>query len=816
MKIERSLATILFTDIVGSTERAAELRDEAWRGLRQEHDRRVRSELHRHGGHEISTAGDSFLATFERPARAIACAGMIRAAVRELGLEVRAGLHMGEIEGAGRELGGLALNIGARVAAEAGPGEILVSRSVHDALVGSAFDFDDLGVRALKGVPGEWRLFAVTSIPAEAGEALPRRLRRTLTQRRALLGVVVAAMVVLLTGLYVARRDHRPALTPDEAAAAEEMAFAADADPGIAVLPFWVNDAELETWREGMVDLLSVNLDGMPDLRAIDSRTLLARWEEAVPDTARADLATSLAVARRTGARYALLGTVVAVGSNLRLTAEVYEARGGSKLGSVQVVGAPDSILPLVDRLTMEVLKALPREGSVLADVDLVELTTDSLAALKAFLSGEALYRRADFQGAAAAFERAIASDSTFALAWARLGDACGWAFLLASSELCERDPPGWRDEFLSHLPARTAEVWRAYSAMDALGPVEGIAARQRMVRKYPDDPDAWYRLGDGYFHFGDWGLMDRAEGFRALERAIALAPTTSAEPYIHLFHHAFAEADSARVARLLDAYGRITNGAGLYYPEFRLAFALGFGDPATRARTRAALDTIPTPTLSGGIDHLEHPRLYEASQEALRVLLARTDYREKGPEIFGILYPRGKLHAALDVMNDPVIRPAYRAARIYRLYQVGVDIKPEELERILAAGAADTTAGFLIRDFSTFLWFGAYAVDRGNWEEYAAALDRQRARARGSLAQGDSLNARSQEGAARAMEGYALWKRGRRAEAIRAFESARRQIYGFAPSFGPNMTVRGWLGELMLEVDRPRDAERYFKSLPG
>ena len=290
MEPRRSLATILFTDIVGSTERAAELRDVAWRNLRQQHDRLVREQLRRFGGHEINTAGDSFLAVFERPARAIACAGAIRAAVHELGLEVRAGLHVGEVEGSGREVAGLALHIGARVASEAGPGEILVSQSVHDALAGSEFDFDGRGVRALKGVPGEWRLFEVTSMPTDAGEALPRWLRWTPTGQRTLIAGAVAA--TLLTGLYVVRRDADLILTPEEV-------LAADAAPGIAIMPFTVNDSSLATWREGMVDLLTVNLDGVPGLRPIASRTVLARWHEEVPGVA--DLTTTLGVARRTG-----------------------------------------------------------------------------------------------------------------------------------------------------------------------------------------------------------------------------------------------------------------------------------------------------------------------------------------------------------------------------------------------------------------------------------------------------------------------------------------------------------------------------------
>lgn len=637
-----------------------------------------------------------------------------------------------------------------------------------------------------------------------AADASRTSVKRTFAPWRAFLGAAAAAILVLLTAFYVAQRQHGADLSLEET-------LATDAAPGIAVLPFSVNDPALETWREGMVDLLSVNLDGVPDLRAIDNRTVLARWGEAVPDTVGADLATALAVARRTGARYALMGSVVALGTNMRMTADVYEVKDGTRLGRGQVEGAPDSILSLVDRLTLEVVKALPRQASVLADVDLAELTTDSLAALKAYLSGEALYRRTDFKAAATAYERAIASDSTFALAWARLNDTCGWG---SGSELCGQEPWDFGD-FLSRLPARRAEVLAAYQEIIDLGPVQGIAAREKMVRKYPDDPDAWYRLGDAYEHFGDWALVDRTEGDRALERAIALAPTTSAEPYIHLIEHALADADSARVARLMEAYESLALKTASYEPAvIRLAFALGFGDLATRARTRATLDTIPTETLQRAIFYLGHPRLHDVSEEAMHVLRARPDHSAAAN--FDLFFRRGKLRAALESANDPEYPPSNRALLTYWLYQAGMDFPPEGLKQVLAAGAPDTTDVWFR---PTFLLVGVYAVDRGRWDEYEIALDRERARIRRHLAEGDSIGVRRHEGMARALEGYALWKRGQKQEAIRALEVAQRQINGFERGLGTgglNLTVRRWLGELMLEVDRPRDAERYFKSLPG
>jgi pimeloyl-ACP methyl ester carboxylesterase len=158
---DRILATVLFTDIVGSTMRAAEMGDRKWAELLQQHHVIVRRELARFRGREVNTAGDGFLIAFDGPGRAICCAMSISRQVRLLGIEVRAGLHSGECETEGADLGGIAVHIGSRVAGMAKAGEILVSRTVKDLVVGSGISFEDRGLHALKGVPGEWHLFAV-------------------------------------------------------------------------------------------------------------------------------------------------------------------------------------------------------------------------------------------------------------------------------------------------------------------------------------------------------------------------------------------------------------------------------------------------------------------------------------------------------------------------------------------------------------------------------------------------------------------------------------------------------------------------------
>jgi len=160
---DRVLATVLFTDIVGSTKRAAELGDKAWGELLHAHHAVVREQLARYGGHEMGTAGDGFLATFDGPARAARCGLAIASAVRQLGLEIRAGLHTGEVEQTpDGGIRGLAVHIGARIGALAKPGEVLASRTVKDLVVGSGLVFEDRGAATLRGVPDEWQLYAVS------------------------------------------------------------------------------------------------------------------------------------------------------------------------------------------------------------------------------------------------------------------------------------------------------------------------------------------------------------------------------------------------------------------------------------------------------------------------------------------------------------------------------------------------------------------------------------------------------------------------------------------------------------------------------
>jgi class 3 adenylate cyclase len=160
-ELDRVLATVMFTDIVGSTERSSALGDRSWQNLLADHDRIVRGFIARYRGREIKTLGDGFLATFDGPARAVRCALAIVQAVIDLGIDVRIGLHIGEVELDGNDVRGIAVHIGSRIGALAGPSEVLVSSTVKDLVAGSGLVFEETGERDLKGVPDRWRLYRV-------------------------------------------------------------------------------------------------------------------------------------------------------------------------------------------------------------------------------------------------------------------------------------------------------------------------------------------------------------------------------------------------------------------------------------------------------------------------------------------------------------------------------------------------------------------------------------------------------------------------------------------------------------------------------
>jgi serine/threonine-protein kinase len=420
--------------------------------------------------------------------------------------------------------------------------------------------------------------------------------------------------------------------------AGPETAIAAGAAPGIAVLPFEAQGEGLEPWEERMVDLLSTNLDGVAGLRAIDSRSVLARWrdrskkEQGVPD--------ALEMAREVGARYALVGSATAVGPSVRLSVSVHDVEKDSTLGRARVEGSADSLFALVDRLSIDVLRTiLPSRGGGLPSFDLARATTSSMPALEWFLEGEAAYRRADFPSAVAAYERAIEADSTFALASLRLASTYGWT---ENVQLClggragrvsQADEEkrltdlGWvaiqrAVRLADRLTERDAILARAYYAL-FVGDLHGIEPVRIAVQRYPDDVEMWYILGELYWHLGPQALIPEDEVERALAKSIALDPRFS-PAYFHRVHLAYGAVDTARTQRLLDAMTGSVDPSTTWYRQFRYAYPLAYGDEGQRERALEAIDTLPIPFMSSIGFNLRAPAISDRRSRVLSMALRR------------------------------------------------------------------------------------------------------------------------------------------------------------------------------------------------
>ncbi|HET9332223.1 MAG TPA: adenylate/guanylate cyclase domain-containing protein, partial [Gemmatimonadota bacterium] len=361
-------------------------------------------------------------------------------------------------------------------------------------------------------VPGKWDLAL-----GQLGRSMTRGEVPHLTWGRALFGGLIAFSLLFgAAGLYVVIKDRGRSFSP-------AGAIAEDAAPGLAVLPFTVNGPGLDVWREGVIDLVSANIDGAGGLRAIDGRTVLARWSEVVEGSATPDLEDALEVGRRTGARYALLGSATALGSDVRLVADVYDLSSGASLGQTQVQGAPDSVYSLVDRLSIGVLETiLTGKTDDLPQISLARVTTTSLPALKAYLEAEVLYRRSDFDAAIPLLQQAVEADSTFALAQYRLSHVYGWTETIGSDLSILAVERAAR--YAERLPEREAILVRASLANDR-GSLDELDALRQGVRKYPDDVELWFTLGETYYHLGQFALSTDAQHDEAWARAIELDP---------------------------------------------------------------------------------------------------------------------------------------------------------------------------------------------------------------------------------------------------------------------------------------------------
>lgn len=499
-------------------------------------------------------------------------------------------------------------------------------------------------------IPTDWQVAPSDALASLKAGRLPH-----LTWGRAILGGFVALSLLFGgAGAYVLVTGTRaPGFGPEEAGADV-------AATGIAVVPFAVTGGEeLDLWREGMVDVLSTNLDGMGGYRTIDSRTVMARWRERVRGTETPELRTALEVAGSTGARFGLVGTLVGTGGSVRVAADIYDLSTGDKVTQSYVEGPADSVLTLVGRLsvglTRELLAAAGQQ--VMQAPRTAGLTTESLEALRHYLDGEAAYRRSDFAGAAAAFERAVGVDSTFALAWERLSSAYGWLENISSEAGAKA---GERAVALAdRLPARERLLVEADRAV-AVGDLGAVATLRQAVTKYPDDAEAWFLLGEFYRHNGRAaGLSTEADERAVFGKAVALDPGFTPY-YVHHIESLIGAADTAGAAAALARYRELApEGVPSHLP---VAFALYLSPLATRDSVLARLEEVDAEALRQA--GREVPWAYVPDRAWLERVF-RVAYALHAQPIWlkhlvDLHLGDGRLQAAAEVVSDPSLLPAW------------------------------------------------------------------------------------------------------------------------------------------------------------
>jgi serine/threonine-protein kinase len=616
--------------------------------------------------------------------------------------------------------------------------------------------------------------------------------------------VARAAGIVLLLGLATLAGLHLRAQPHDRIAGAIPLPTGEPA-PGIAVLPFDLQDTALANWREGLMDLVSMDLSGVPGLRAVDSRTVLARWREQVGGTEGPALATALDVAGRAGGRYAVAGSMIADGPELLLTAGVHEVAGGQMLGTARSRGPADSIFTLVDRLTLEILRFIPGvDARELPRIDLARVNTASLPALKAFLEGEVRFRRSQFESAAEAYGRAVEADSTFALARYRLGVSRQWFWndILSSVP----DPlPAAVGRFAGQLPQHEAAMFRAFRLRE----LDARAAHELLeeeTRRHPEDADTWNELGEFYHHTGQELPALRGAEDAALTRAIALDSTFSL-PYIHLIEYAIGERDTARAEQLLRTFGRLASGTR-HLSQLRLLAGLVVGDSLARSTSEAALDKLEIYRLFWLGFQLAAAQRWDLSEQVFRRTWDRGEHRTEATLLlFFTCLAQGKAHEAHRWV-DNFYTPKSRKPRLLDAFaELGIPVPAAEFDALLPLTEADSA------DAVQLFYLGALAASRGKWQVAQASLEQLRSHSRSLSATGDSAQLYFTVAMRQGLEGYMLWRQGQPDRALRLLQSSRRRALG-GRAVGERL--RWWLGGLLLEMGRPREALPYFESITG
>ena len=634
--------------------------------------------------------------------------------------------------------------------------------------------------------PTDWEI-----APGQAVESLKAGRLPALTWGRAILGGIVAlARLFGGAGLYVGLTGGPSFLGPTEAGAT-------DAADGIAVLPFTVSGVEDDDfWGEGMVDLLSTNLDGMGGFRAIDSRTVLARWRESVDDAATPDLDASLRIAGATGARYAVVGSARGIGGDLRLVTSIYDLGNGQEVGQGQVQGSQSDPMKLIDDLSLETMRQLLSGGGedLATARNLADLTTASVPALRAYLEGERYYRRAEFPQAVEAYERALEEDSTFALALFRISDAYGWLEDIGSERAIELG--ALSIQYKDRLSPRNEVIVTAGNALYT-GDLSHLEPLEAAVRKYPDDPEAWFMLAELYIHMGEATGASATDALEAIERAIELDPSF-APYYVHAIDRSIAVGDAEKATRYIERYSGFSE-SDVLEGQHEVAYDIYMGDEEAVARGWAKLDGL-TDQQQGvfwGTYGLDMP-------DAVRTMEV-ANYMQERTGSAG--WPRGRARWSINLgqweKGEALLRdsiPGGPGPMTVYLFHAFTDVDVSDL--LPTVRNCDPGAGCT-------LWRGALAAEEGNWSDFETMVSEARNAAAEYREAGDEIQSRFPKSIENALLGYGQLLEGDPVAARRTLEEGQ----GLTNGVGDEMT-RYWLALANEEVGRTEDALRWYRLL--
>ena len=355
----------------------------------------------------------------------------------------------------------------------------------------------------------------------------------------------------------------------------------------IAVLPFSASGPGVEVLGEGMVDLLATNLQGVGGIKAVDPRLVLKRWGKRSGE-APGGIEEAVALGRALDAGSVVTGSAVSAGGTVRLAADLYSVAGGERLGRAQVDGPADSILPLVDRLSVALLRDVWRSREPLPSLDIASLTTDSIAALRAYLQGERYYRRFALDSALAAYTRAVEVDSTFALAHLRRALVYGWTGGYGSPASHEAATTGYR--FAGRLPPKSRRLLAGYRAFEEGSP-RAIDSMRAYVTEYPEDLEGWYTYGEALYHLRELEPTDPDTIMAAFDKVIA-GDSALTPAVIHPLELTTMYRDTARFGRYLRLFER--TAPPRQAAAHRVAAELAWGPAPSDSAIRAAVASVP------------------------------------------------------------------------------------------------------------------------------------------------------------------------------------------------------------------------------